>query len=436
MDFMAPQIVFLRDWRETGVDKDYWMGQMQSVMTKIQTGRKSASTASLVHGLQTSTITVTSNAVGISGESIRCKFIAAGNSTPLTVAVSGTDIVINLATGPSGIVTSTAAQVVTKLNEAASPQAALVTASGAGAGLAQSIDSFMPLSTGVGVDFVILGSNPVSDDLAAEAAISDETMRAWCVANRVMFVDTRAAFPATYGDSIREGFSQTDGLHLTTLGNKLIEKTVFETLGLSQIVQPYQYGATAPQRPMFYGGDGVQGSWYSFVNLQSATIPMPSIGFRRTDSGITNLGEHWKITPKAKDATSISMGAKETMGAAGLRQIDEYGNQVFGLTSDMTRTIGAKSEFGTTNAAVIPVVVGAIAGQTVPILAIKTGTAHNASGVQVSGFDRQGIPFVAAYTTVARDALTGVLSGSIIINTTTGTLNFDTGSAWEAVTSS
>ena len=440
MDFMAPQIVFLRDWRETGVDKDYWFGQLQSVMVKIQTGRKSASTASLVYGLLTATVTVTSDTVGIAGESIRCKFIAAGNNTPLTVAVSGTDITINLATGPSGIATSTAAQVVAKLNEVSTPSAALITASGSGAGFPGSVDTFMPLSTGVGVDFVMLGSNPVSDDLAAEVAISDATMRAWCVANRVMFVDTRAAFPATYADSVREGFSQTDGLHTVNLGSKLIEKTVFEALGIRQIVQPYQYGTSSPQSPQFYGGEGVQTGWYSHVNLQSGVAP-PSIGFRRTDGGISNLGDHWRITPKAKDSTFISEGAKETLYAAPLlttktlRQIDGSGLQAIGFDTDMSRAIGGRLEIGTTSTSVTPVVMGAIAGQTVPILSIKTGTAHNAAGTQVSGFDKQGVPFVASHTTTTRDALTSVIAGSIILNTTTGKLNFYTGSAWEAVTS-
>lgn len=40
-----------------------------------------------------------------------------------------------------------------------------------------------------------------------------------------------------------------------------------------------------------------------------------------------------------------------------------------------------------------------------------------------------------SYTTAERDALTGMVAGSQIFNSTTSKLNFYTGSAWEAVTS-
>ena len=440
MDFMAPQIVFLRDWRETGVNKDFWLGKIQSVMTKIQTGRKSAHTASMIYGSSVDPFTVTSNVAGIAGESLRCRFISNGASQPLTVSVSGNDITVFLATAANSTVLTTVTEVVAKLNEVGSPAAALITASGSGTGLVPSVDAFIPLSTGVGVDFVMLGSNPVSDEVASESLISDALMRDFCIANRIMFIDTRAAFPAYYGDCVKEGFSLPDGLHLRDLGSKLIEKTVFEQLGIRQIGQNVRDSLTNFQTPQFYGGEGVQSSWYSFVNLQSGVTP-PSIGFRRTDGGIDNLGEHWKIAPKAKDATSISEGAKETIFAAALlttktlRQIDSSGLQAIGYDTDMSRTIGGRLEIGTTTTTATPLVVGAIAAQTVPIISIKTGTAHNASGTQVSGFDKQGIPFVASHTTATRDALTGVIAGSIILNTTTSKLNFYTGSAWEAVTS-
>lgn len=44
----------------------------------------------------------------------------------------------------------------------------------------------------------------------------------------------------------------------------------------------------------------------------------------------------------------------------------------------------------------------------------------------------QGVP---SYTTTQRDALTGMVAGDLIVNTTTNKLNFYTGSAWEEITS-
>lgn len=40
-----------------------------------------------------------------------------------------------------------------------------------------------------------------------------------------------------------------------------------------------------------------------------------------------------------------------------------------------------------------------------------------------------------AYTTAERDALTTMVAGDVIYNSTTNKLNFYSGSAWEAVTS-
>lgn len=40
-----------------------------------------------------------------------------------------------------------------------------------------------------------------------------------------------------------------------------------------------------------------------------------------------------------------------------------------------------------------------------------------------------------SYTTTQRDALSGMQAGTVIFNSSTGKLNFYTGSVWEAITS-
>lgn len=70
-------------------------------------------------------IVYTAKAVGSGGNSIRVRYVVAGNSTPLTVAVSVLDITVNVATNGGGAATSTAAQVKAAV-DAAPTAAALV----------------------------------------------------------------------------------------------------------------------------------------------------------------------------------------------------------------------------------------------------------------------------------------------------------------------
>lgn len=53
---------------------------------------------------------------GPGGNSIRIRYVVAGNNTPLTVVVEGLDITVNVATNGAGAATSTATQVKTALD--------------------------------------------------------------------------------------------------------------------------------------------------------------------------------------------------------------------------------------------------------------------------------------------------------------------------------
>lgn len=66
----------------------------------------------------------------VAGNSVRVAYVVAGVSTPLTVAVSGNDITVNVATNGASAATSTAAQVMAAVN-ASVPASALVTAANA-----------------------------------------------------------------------------------------------------------------------------------------------------------------------------------------------------------------------------------------------------------------------------------------------------------------
>lgn len=92
------------------------------------------------------------------------------------------------------------------------------------------------------------------------------------------------------------------------------------------------------------------------------------------------------------------------MGSNVLRQIDQYGQQSVGFATDLTRAINGKFEFGTNSASTVPVAIGGTTSQSVPILSIRTGMAHNAAGTQVAGYSPLGVPF-AGLTSYANDAL-------------------------------
>lgn len=110
---------------------------------RIQAARAAGSptTAALTTALAgaNNDLVFTSVARGTTPNSIRVRYVVAGNDTPLSVSVSGNDITVNLATDGSGVATSTSAQVKAAL-EGSAPASALISvahaAGNSGAGVA------------------------------------------------------------------------------------------------------------------------------------------------------------------------------------------------------------------------------------------------------------------------------------------------------------
>ncbi len=69
----------------------------------------------------------TANAQGSNANSIRVRYVVAGANTPLTIAVAGNDITVNVATSAGSAATSTASQILTALNADASASALILT---------------------------------------------------------------------------------------------------------------------------------------------------------------------------------------------------------------------------------------------------------------------------------------------------------------------
>lgn len=81
-------------------------------------------------GIANADLTFTALAAGNGGNSIRIRYAIAGNNTPLSVSVVGTDITINLATNGSGVATSTANSIKTAI-QASTAASALITVANA-----------------------------------------------------------------------------------------------------------------------------------------------------------------------------------------------------------------------------------------------------------------------------------------------------------------
>lgn len=100
-------------------------------------------------------LTYTAKTNGLAGNAITINYVVAGNTTPLTVTVTGTAIRVNVATSAAGVATSTAAQVKTAI-EANVPANALVavthTGASTGAGVVTAL-AVTPLTGGVESEF-------------------------------------------------------------------------------------------------------------------------------------------------------------------------------------------------------------------------------------------------------------------------------------------
>jgi hypothetical protein len=102
-----------------------------NAVVALQTAELVAAAAATKTFGVTNTITLTAVNAGVSGNAIEAEFVNPGVSASLAVSVTGSLIVVNLATDAGGVVTSTPAQVATAINTTAAA-AQLVNATSAG----------------------------------------------------------------------------------------------------------------------------------------------------------------------------------------------------------------------------------------------------------------------------------------------------------------
>jgi hypothetical protein len=425
LPYLKTSMFVLHEYREPEFTTAEWLTSIQTLMTRVQTGRKFGTSARMVYTFGSNNITATAVTSGIGGESIRIKYISAGNSQTLSVSVTGNDITVNLATNSTGVGISTATQIINAVAAEASAAALVTITTNLGSFVPPAITDFQPLSCEVGVDFIMVGSHPVGAGFSHVAA-SDTALQDFCTTNRIHFVDLRKRFPS-YEATTQLGYADRDGLHLNFTGGLYKSQQIWDSCKLEETWRSNRY-ASYEKYPQFTGS-GVQRAWRVYYNALSES---GVIALTRKDGG----GDFYSIAGATTTGNGqMNEGIFESLSTTKLRQIDQYGQTVMGQNTTLTRVPSATLEIGTTEVGRKPLIVGAIAAQTVNAVEIRTGVSNSSAGTLVSGFSKAGIPFVASHTTTTRDALTGVIAGSIILNTTTSKLNFYTGTAWEAITS-
>ncbi len=308
--------------------------------------------------------------------------------------------------------------------------------------------------------FLLVGTHPwdqpgtggiESPDPNTDPSGFDAQMKAYAIANspQVVFADIRRFWP-TYSNMLSTGLIAADGIHLTdgvgtAYQNALLNHYVPTLVGPQEVNtslnQPIMSSLTDVSG-VVRSGYGKGPNWTVSGDLFNAN---GYIGFSsvRNQAGSWGTGPHFTAFASgganAKTAGGFALGESAVShrlvysGRLGGRaMIAGFGNAETNLTRDISGELEVLASNSTTKPALV---VSVPSGQTADMMEFRTASSLSATGTKASGVRFDGIPFIPSFTATARDALTGVPAGSVILNTTSSKLNFYTGSAWEAVTS-
>jgi len=426
LPYLKTSMFVLHEFREVQYTTAEWLTSIQTLMTNVQTGRKFGTYARMGYTFGSNYITATAVTSGIAGESIRIKYISAGNNQNLTVSVANNDITVNLKTDGSGAGISTATEIIAAV-AASNQAAALVTiTTNLGSFVPPAITDFQPLSCEVGVDFIMVGSHPVGAQYSHVAA-SDTALQDFCIANRIHFVDLRKRFPS-YEATAQLGYLNRDGLHMSFNGGLYKSQQIWDSCKLEETWKSNRFNSYN-QYPQFMGS-GVQRTWK--VNYNALSVP-GTIALARTDAGGGNTTNIWSINGTTTSGNGqMNEGVIEKLGDANLRQIDQYAQTVMGQNTTLTRVPSATLEVGTTAVGRTPLIVGTITGQALPALEIRSGVSSSEAGTLIAGFDNFGalISTLPIYETDAETTFSGVscsLGGYSTTVTTASTAGYAVG---------
>lgn len=284
-----------------------------------------------------------------------------------------------------------------------------------------------------GTDFVFIGAHPTTEITGAGSdRDTDALLKTYTETNGHLFIDLRSFFPTTYDLSNTIGFQDVDGIHQSNDGKIFARSVVWKHLSP---VRDFVFEAEPrKQNGPWFSTDGVQ---KQFFIQQDGNVEDAYFGTTWTHRGTTSPGSGFTARFMKRDTSSISEGLQFTYQSQPFWQMNSQCRHYISGASNNTlsRSLGAVMEVNTGLETISALRVSGITGQTEWIFPCHVGAAYNASGTRVSGFDHNGNLSLRAYTTTTRDAIASPTAGLVIMNTTTGKLNFYTGSAWEAITS-
>lgn len=292
-------------------------------------------------------------------------------------------------------------------------------------------------------DFVLPGRHITGDGSESQNKEIDDYLRNYAnvADNAAMFVDIMAYMPNSLETARSLGINRTsDGVHVDRYGGVMIQDIVFDhcwqqikrfcgSINGSTQYLPRTMGSgfDVSRSPLnlFFDGTAAGTGSLNFMDLCGSSTQNHRARFGLSQGGAGMTG-----------STIYSEGLSFTnSGQAWLK----YDSVYRGLWSQAgyhpTRGPAARLEMHSGGGSQAALAVSVPSGQTGDMMQFYTATTTSSSGNKVAGVRFDGIPFIPSFTTTARDALTSVPAGSVILNTTTGKLNFYTGSAWEAVTS-
>lgn len=275
-------------------------------------------------------------------------------------------------------------------------------------------------------------------------------LKAYAAANgpMVQFIECRKFWP-NYATMLSSGLISGDGIHLTDPVGRAFESALTLDHVSTLTVAPHinellttkifsrLAGVIGTSKSAYLGGP----EWTATGDLTNANGGIGFINHLGTAVNGT-VGPH--MVAFATGATNFRVGGGFALGLNNtshqlLVQSRVNNRMIIGnlgnAESAFTRDGNAQLEILGTLTTVPTLSIGAVASQTADIIEVRTGASGTVVGTKVSGVRFDGIPFLASFTTAARDLLTSVPAGSVIFNSSTSKLNFYTGSAWEAVTS-
>jgi hypothetical protein len=288
------------------------------------------------------------------------------------------------------------------------------------------------------VDIIVVGRHPTNVDGPSQTGLLDTPQDAWvreyCRNNNMTFVDVKPFLPIWSEGVSRLWYNNSDGVHLTELGEAAVDAIVRDHIPILRGAVPHRWKiiGTTPTRNWLHGTQGVMANGQWRVVGESGTALL-SVGMINPDgnteanfqnlpgTGIVRLKliSGWQHDGRlgfvnGNTLTGIIGAGRMWIGNAGTIS----GNVEGGINKNINAAIATQAPATTVPAAMF----GGIASQTAHILTINTGASTTSDGTVVGGFTATGRLFavVPSYADDAAADADSALPAGGLYRTTAG----------------